>query len=243
VETAHLGLALRGLVACGFQGFNVTIPHKQNIIPHLDELSTGARQIGAVNTIRVKDGKLVGLNTDTDGWAEDCQRMFALRGAHIAIAGAGGAARAVAVAAAHAGVKSIAIINRTVSAAEQLAATLQEHFPDIRVVPAPRDQDGPGRDLVAGCGLLVNTTPIGMGAPDDSLAVPATWLRGDLAVYDTVYTPATTATLKMAQALGAPHRNGLGMLARQGALAFEAWTAIQPDVTRMEATLRLKLGC
>jgi shikimate dehydrogenase len=160
----------------------------------------------------------------------------------MAIAGAGGAARAVAVAAAHAGAKSIAIINRTYSSAENLAQILQDQFPSLKVVPASREEDGAGRDLVAGCHLLVNTTPIGMGAPNDSLAVPASWLRPALAVYDTVYTPAMTATLQLAAALGAPYRNGLGMLARQGALAFEAWTGILPDVQHMEETLARRLG-
>jgi shikimate dehydrogenase len=208
----------------------------------MDDLTVQARQIGAVNTVRIHDGRLLGMNTDADGWLEDCEQLIRLRGIRVAIAGAGGAARAIAVAAAHGGVESIAIINRTLASAEELAGALRGHFPDLDIHAAPRHEDGKGRELVAQAHLLVNTTPLGMGAPDDSLAVPAAWLRPDLAVYDTVYTPAMTATLRMADALGAPHRGGLGMLARQGALAFEAWTGIQPKVELMEQALRTKLG-
>jgi shikimate dehydrogenase len=242
VEPNHLATAVRGLAAAGFAGFNVTIPHKQAVLPLMDDLTVQARQIGAVNTVRIMQDRLLGMNTDADGWAQDCSQLIALKGIRVAIAGAGGAARAVAVAAAHAGVSSVAIINRTLSSAEHLAKLLQEQFPGLEVLAGPREEDGPGRDMVAAADLLVNTTPLGMGAPDDSLAVPASWLRRDLAVYDTVYTPAMTATLRVAAALGAPYRGGLGMLARQGALSFEAWTGIQPSVEAMENTLRQKLG-
>lgn len=242
VHPDHLSQAVRGLASAGFHGFNVTIPHKQTVLPLMDDLTVQARQIGAVNTVRIKDGRLLGLNTDADGWAQDCEKLISLRGIRMAIAGAGGAARAVAVAAAHAGVASVAIINRTLSSAQDLAEILRNYFPQLEVAASSREESGQGRDLVGEAQLIVNTTPIGMGAPDDSLAVPASWLRSDLAVYDTVYTPAMTATLRMAQALNAPYRGGLGMLAGQGALAFETWTGIQPDVRLMEQTLRQRLG-
>lgn len=242
VDPNRLSIALPGLVAAGFAGFNVTIPHKQAVVPLMDELSVQARQIGAVNTIKIHDGRLVGLNTDADGWAQDCEKLLPLRGISLAISGAGGAARAVAVAAAHAGVRSILIINRTLKAAQDLAASLQQLFPDLQVAATPRDEHGPGQQLIAQCQLLVNTTPLGMGAPSETFAVPPSWMRSDLAVYDTVYTPAKTATLQYAQALGAPTRGGLGMLAGQAALAFEIWTGILPDKERMYHLLEKKLG-
>ncbi|MGI8906429.1 MAG: shikimate dehydrogenase [Candidatus Sumerlaeaceae bacterium] len=240
VAPENLEQAVRGLVALGAAGFNITIPHKQKIMPLLDEVSPEAVVVGAVNTVRIENGRTTGSNTDVPGWSEDIQQDILLQGSSVCVLGAGGAGRAICVAAALAGAKSVFIQNRTIESAEALASVLREQFADV-CFSFGCDDETACRDQFGRCDIVVNTTPVGMAAIPGS-PVPADWLNESQYVYDTIYTPAETELLRAAKVKGCPTRNGLGMLARQGALAFELWSGAKPDLTRMESTLRKALN-
>lgn len=223
-----------------FAGWNLTIPHKEAMLALADEVAPDARLIGAVNTIVNRAGRLVALNTDAPGWRADIEEVRPLGGQHVAILGAGGAARAVAVACAQAGAASVTVLNRTEARAAALVGSLAPHFANVAwqtgVLP-----EGGRAELGEGVTVIVNTTPLGM-KDDGRSPLAAEVLAPHLFVYDTVYVPAETPLLRLARERGCGVRNGLGMLARQGALAFEAWTGVRPFVAQMMQTLRRALG-
>ncbi len=199
-------------------GLNVTIPHKQNVIPLLDELTPTAQAIGAVNTISMRDGKLVGDNTDAPGFLKDLGGLNIPQVSKALVLGAGGSARAVVYALIHAG-WGMTISARRPEQAQALASNY--HLP-ICQFPFS-DSQSPTFDL------LINTTPIGMVPNVDAspwpehLAFPK-----DAAVYDLVYNPRETKLVRDARAAGLPAKTGLGMLIEQAALAFEIWTGNRP---------------
>jgi len=233
---ARVGEAVHGLRALGMRGANVTVPHKQAVMPYLDELTPAAAAIGAVNTIFVReDGSLLGDNTDARGLVADlCDHDIDPRGAAILILGAGGSARAAAFGLAEAGARAVTILNRTVPRATELMTAMAEHFPgcdwragaleDIR--------------LHAGAELIVNCTSLGM--EPDVKSMP--WktehrLNSDQAVYDLVYNPTPTRFVEFASDCGARAVNGKGMLVWQGALAFELWTGVPAPVDAMRRAI------
>ena len=240
VAPENLETSIRGLVAAGVAGFNITIPHKQAVLPLLDEVSDDARQVGAVNTIKVVDGKLQGYNTDIDGWVRDIQEEILLERSSVCIVGAGGAARAVAVGALKAGASRLFLCGRNRDTVEELHRFLQEKMPDASISSMALD-DADCRKELSGCDIVVNTTPVGM---DSTPGMPfsAEWLNENQYVYDAIYVPAETELLRQARMKGCAVKNGLGMLAYQGAVAFEIWTGETPDVERMKSTLRRLLG-
>jgi shikimate dehydrogenase len=240
VPPEQLAATIRQLVAAGYRGANVTIPHKEAVLPLMDELSAGAQGIGAVNTIVVQpDGRLVGDNTDWLGFLHPLdQRGFDLAGRRVLLLGAGGAARGVAYALGQRGVREVAIWNRTAARASELAAHIGSTFSGLTVTTR-HDL----RELVsAGTTLVVNTTPAGMWPGDgespwpDGLALPASALA-----YDLVYRPEQTRFLRQAEQAGCPTQGGLDMLVVQGALAFELWTGQWPPVDVMMAVARESL--
>lgn len=209
-------------------GLNVTVPHKQAVLPYLDELSPEARRIGAVNTIHRVGDRLLGYNTDAPGVVRALRQDlgFEPRGARAVLLGAGGSARAVAVALLDAGVRALAILNRHPERAETLAAELRVGLrPDAAVEAGPATEATIIRTL-AGADLLVNCTTVGMrhGPAEGSMPVPPQALRRTLAVYDLVYNPRVTPLVAAARAAGAPAQGGLSMLVYQGAISFEIWT-------------------
>ncbi len=225
VRPDDLAAALQALPVLGFHGVNLTLPHKERALALCDEISEPARRIGAVNTIVVdEDRRLVGSNTDAFGFLANLRAVSDWRAdaGPAVILGAGGAARAVAVALSDAGVESIAITNRTASRAEALAETLGGA---VHAVPwAVR------ADALAGAALLVNTTTLGMsGQPPLELDLDA--LPGDAVVNDIVYAPLETPLLAAARARGNPAVDGLGMLLHQARPGFEAWFGVRPEVT------------
>lgn len=200
-------------------GLNVTIPHKQNVIPLLDELTPTAQAIGAVNTISMHNGKLVGDNTDAPGFLADLQNFLTTetrsRGERkVLVLGAGGSARAVVYALVHTG-WDVTLSARRPEQAQALASNY--HLPittDLR--PLTFD-------------LLVNTTPLGMTPNVDTSPWPENLaFPKDAAVYDLVYHPRETKLVRDARAQGLPAKTGLGMLIEQAALAFEIWTGHRP---------------
>lgn len=237
VAAADLAAAVAGFRAQHVAGFNITIPHKQAVIPLLDEVDDQAILVGAVNTVlHGADGHLKGFNTDVRGWTGDIERDVALRGKTVAVLGAGGAARAICTGACEAGAAELRLINRTPERARALAEAVAGRYPGVTVRHVGLS-DPDARSLLRASGVIVNTTPVGMSG-DPGIPIPAEWLHREQYVYDTIYTPSRTPLLRAAEAAGCVCRNGLGMLARQGALAFEIWTGHKPDAAAMEETLK-----
>jgi shikimate dehydrogenase len=213
-----------------FAGVNVTIPLKERVIPHLDELSDEARAVGAVNTIVNRSGLLVGLNTDAPGFLKGLEEAgIPYKRRRVLVLGAGGAARGVAYALKKSGAK-VLIHNRTPERAEALAAELGVGFLTTAALA----------HALKTCDLLVNTTSVGMKDPDVS-PLQGLELPRSGTVVDIVYNPQETRLLRDAQAAGLRTLGGLPMLVWQGALAFELWTGVKPDVDVMYASARAAL--
>ena len=230
----------------GFRGANVTVPHKQAVMPYLDDVSNAARAIGAVNTIVERRGAIIGHNTDADGFMAALRAAgFEPSGRRALLLGAGGAARAVVFALLQEGTERVLLLNRTVERAQVLA----DHL-DCRDGGPPRLEVRPlTAETLVECAqdadLLVNTTPVGMW-PHGELSI---WPDGvpvpeHLAVFDLVYNPLETRLLRQARECGARPIGGLEMLVRQGALAFELWTGERAplDVMRTAAERALEGG-
>jgi shikimate dehydrogenase len=234
VPPDRIEAALAGLAALSFRGVNVTIPHKQAVMPHLDEIDPAAVAIGAVNTIVIGD-KLVGYNTDHAGFMADLEQYaLQLEGQVCWLWGAGGSARAVAYALHKAGAKLL-FFSRRISQAHSLVAEMdlvgtvclpweQRTDPDIQKAYPPY--------------LILNTTPLGMTPHEETSPLPeGTPFPAARFVYDLVYNPAETLLLRQARAAGIAAANGLGMLLHQGAQAFALWTGHMPDLSVMAAAL------
>ena len=225
VPPERLEQALRALPALGFAGVNLTIPHKEPAALLVDRLAPTAERIGAVNTVVVEpDGTLLGDNTDGFGFiaslSESRPGWRAAAGPAVLL-GAGGAARAVAVALLDAGAPEVRLLNRTPDRAQALAEDLGA---PVRAVPW-REREA-ALDRAA---LLVNTTSLGMqGQPPLVLALDA--LPRAAVVTDVVYTPLITALLAVARARGNPVVDGLGMLLHQARPGFRAWFGVDPRV-------------
>ena len=241
--TPHGGLATRvtGLRAPSVRGANVTIPHKEAIVPLLDGIDDVARQVGAVNTVRNDDGRLTGFNTDVEGFRRALGEdgAFNTAGARVVIVGAGGSARAVIIALAAPGVASIAILARTRLRAERLVAEVSVHSGSVNLQVIDNGTDALVAEMESAT-LLVNCTPLGMaGTPEEKLSpVPAETIHPKMLVYDLVYRPTVTPLLRDAAARGARTLGGLPMLVYQGAASFKIWTGQDALVDVMFAAAR-----
>jgi shikimate dehydrogenase len=204
-------------------GLNVTIPHKRNVIELMDELTPTAAAIGAVNTIYMHDGTLMGDNTDAAGFLLDLKKLLSTEtpmhgGLNALVLGAGGSARAVVYALANDG-WDVTVAARRLEQAQQLA----ESFANGKIRSAAFDCEPSTFDL------LVNTTPLGMTPNLDSSPLPETVsLPRHLSVYDLVYNPRETKLVRAARSQGLNATTGLGMLIEQAALGFEVWTGYTP---------------
>ena len=234
-EIAEIPDRLASIRGAGMLGANVTVPHKQAVMPWCDQLTEIARRAGAVNTIIPRDGMLIGDNTDVYGFARSVQEATrATIPGHAMLIGAGGAARAVIVALQEVGVPRLTIVNRTVSKARDLAVELAgSGAMDIDVVAL----DELDRSLPDGVDLLINSTAIGWHDGEMPLApaVLATLMSNTLVV-DLTYRE--TELLKVARAQGHPVLDGSGMLLYQGVRAFELWTGKTAPVEVMRTALR-----
>jgi shikimate dehydrogenase len=226
VRPERVAAALQGLVALGFAGCNVTVPHKQAVLALVDHPDPLAQRIGAANLVVVRpDGTLEGRNTDVEGFLgnlrETCPAWQADAGPAVVL-GAGGAARAVLAGLLDAGAPELRLLNRTRRHAEALAALFGG---PVRVLDwAERDR------ALAGAGLLVNTTSLGMqGQPP--LALDLAGLPRAAVVCDLVYVPLETPLLAAARARGNVVVDGLGMLLHQAVPSFAAWFGMRPEVT------------
>jgi shikimate dehydrogenase len=223
VAAAALGDAVLGSRAMGFRGFNCSMPHKVAVIDHLDELAPSASVIGAVNCV-VRDGeRLVGHNTDGEGFLRALRERVEVRGARVVVLGAGGAARAIAVELGFAGAAEVTIVNRNEVRGAALAALIGANTratwtPWVGDVVVPSSTD-----------VLVNATSVGLYAPHDRPAVDMDSLSNARLVADVVFNPVDTRLLRDAATRGCATLDGLGMLVHQGAAAIERWTGVSPD--------------
>ena len=237
VKRDALRSAVLGLRDAGFCGFNVTIPFKTEIIAVLDALDEDARRIGAVNTVVVgADGRLTGHNTDAAGFLAGFTACgVSLRGAHVVVLGAGGAARAVLCGLLRAGAAQVSIGVRNLVKGEKLCADFAADG-DVR---AFRFDDAAFRARLGSADVLVQTTPLGM-SPHPEEMPPVDWavVHPAAFVYDLIYTPAETRFLREAARRGHRCVNGETMLAAQGAEAFFLWTGVRPDLVCMRRVLR-----
>ncbi|NRD72194.1 shikimate dehydrogenase [Shewanella sp. VB17] len=211
-----------------FKGLNITIPCKQEVIPLLHELSPEARAIGAVNTVCFHNNRRIGYNTDAKGFRECFERYLSGVGlSRVLQFGAGGVGAATAFTLLQLGVQQLTIVDVVQKQALQLADRLQHHFPDrnIRLSLTPKE------DMAQAVGI-VNATPIGTLRYPGTV-MPLSFLRADMWVADVVYSPAETALLHAARAMGCQTLDGVNMLVYQAVRAFELFTGSSADVTRM----------
>lgn len=205
-------------------GLNVTIPHKQNVLEFMNELTPTAKAIGAVNTIYLRENQLVGDNTDAPGFLSDLKNFFAsqskvINRKSVIVLGAGGSARAVVYALLNDG-WNVTLAARRLEQAEQLAS----QFEDITAIE-PNFQTF----QLSNFQLIVNTTPLGMTPNIDQSPLPENvTLPPDAIVYDLAYNPRETKLVREARSQGLQATTGLGMLIEQAALAFEIWTGHNP---------------
>ncbi len=220
-------------------GFNVTHPHKVEIVRLLDGLDESAKLVGAVNTVKTERGKLIGYNTDGAGAVLALKRgVSKLAGRRAVLLGAGGAARAIAFSLVKAGAK-LTLANRTAAKARGLAAEIKRKLGvGVAVVSIKKRAL---TDAIKQADLLVNATTIGMAPDVNETLVTAGMMHRRLVVNDIVYEPLETKLLREAKRAGARTVNGLGMLVNQGALALEIWTGKRAPVKVMEVAAKREL--
>lgn len=242
VKPESLGDAMRGMRAMNFRGVNLTIPHKVAVLPYLDRITPEAALIGAVNTV-VREGEvLVGANTDGKGFLTAI-RLHGVNpeGKHVALIGAGGAARAIGVELARAGAAHITIFNRTLARAESLAQSINTHTSTQAV--AVGIGAGLRASIPAEVDLVVNATSLGLyPRVDDLPPVDMETIRPHMLVCDVIPNPPRTRFLIEARAKGAPTLDGLSMLVYQGAIAFMLWTGMDAPVDVMRQALESVFG-
>ena len=235
VRPEDLPEAVAGLGALGFRGFNVTMPHKETILPLLDEVDGAARVSGAVNTVTIEDHILRGTNTDISGFVEACREAgVSLARARVLVVGAGGAAAAIAVAVLGEGTPELRILNRSRWRADNLRDRLLRAYPEA--VVSVHDASDPQRAAL-GVDIIVNATYLGM-KDDDPLPVPAGCLETNPVVCDAVYRHGDeTGFIRLARERGLRTVSGGRMLLYQGVQAQRIWTGREPDVRAMSRAL------
>ena len=235
VQPDALGPALQSIISLGIIGVNLTIPHKERALSFLDEVAPEAQAVGAVNTVHNDGGRLVGYNTDGEGFLRPLlKRGFELRDKLAVVLGAGGAARSAAHVLASEGA-TIVLVNRTRERAVRLAEKANRQCGRKGVKWVDLEDEAGLTGHLAGADLLVNTTPVGM-SPNlgEAPPIPLAAIHAGLLVYDLIYNPVETELLRRARAVGAQTLNGVGMLVHQGAAAFKIWTGVEPPVDVME---------
>lgn len=241
VEPRQLEVATRSILALGMRGVNVTIPHKEQIVRYLDQVSEQAGLVGAVNTVVNREGKLAGYNTDGEGFIESLRRKgYSLRDKEVLIIGAGGAALAISVFLLREGVARLVLINRTYARARKLVSKL-ESIPTsgtkLELFKFKRRNSFPGKERID---LIINTTSLGMHKGDPS-PLDLESFSDSSYIYDIVYNR-ETQLLHQARVRGMQHQGGLDMLIYQGGLSFKLWTGKEAPVNKMRKIAQEHLG-
>ena len=243
VPPGEVAQAVERLRAAEVIGANVTVPHKVELLSRADEVDHLAAQVGAVNTIVPREGRLHGANTDVAGVLRTlADAGVEVAGGEVVLIGAGGAARAVVVAMRAEGATRLTIANRTLANAEALTGLGGD---DLAVRIAPLDAASPLlRGAMERARLVIHSTTLGMRhGPDESATpIPAELFVAGQAALDLVYIPERTPFLRAAEAAGAQPIGGLGMLVHQGAESFRMWTGLEPPVEAMFAAARATLA-
>lgn len=227
-KEADLGILIPALKQMNVFGFNLTMPDKERIIPYLDKLSPAASMIGAVNTVKNENGRLIGHNTDGIGYMQSVRDTgYDVTSAPMTLLGAGGAASSIAIQAALDGVPVLHIVNRKGRSwehAHQLAEKINQNTGCKADVTDLADNDAV-KSCILESRLLTNGTSIGMAPNTENTPIPDTsCFHKDLLVSDVIYNPRKTRLLAEAEAAGCRISNGMYMLLYQGAEAFRIWT-------------------
>ena len=238
IDPESIEEATRAIRVMGIRGINITIPHKQTIIPYLDEVSPDAKLTGAVNTVKNENGKLLGYNTDVGGFLRAIREDldFSPEGNTLFLIGAGGAARAVLSAFCMNGGAVVYITDIIKDKALELANQFKANFQNITIETVELDNQNLIEQKLNEADILVNASPAGMDGVG-SLDIPLTSLNKNAVVYDLVYKPPDTNLLKEAKHLGHKASGGLSMLLYQGAESFEIWTGENAPVEIMKKAL------
>lgn len=217
-------------------GFNITVPHKNAVIPFLDEISRDAELSGSVNTVTVSDGKLSGASTDGYGLEAALAESFryVIRDSSVTFIGCGGVVKALTFHFALHGIKKIHLLNRTLETAEKLAAALKEEFPLLSVETASISDDEKVGTFLNDSRLAVQCTSLGL-KPEDPSPIRPELLPRDIFFYDTIYK--RTKLYAYAEEHGIPAASGLSMLLHQGAKSLSIWTGLEAPVEVMRKAL------
>ncbi|MDR2873734.1 MAG: shikimate dehydrogenase [Methanobrevibacter sp.] len=251
VKKENLSDAILGAKGLNIAGLNVTIPHKINVINYIDEIDSVAEMIGAVNTIKFNNGKAIGYNTDGVGAIKGLQEISSLKDKKVIILGAGGSSRAVGFQLAISGINELLITNRNIEKAKiltddfkaKLRNTQQEVFPDFNnEMIFNHSNFSILKNEIKDADILINATPLGLYPnvnPDP--IIKSDILHSDLIVYDLIYNPLETITLKEAKKAKTKTISGIKMLVHQGATSLKIWTGVDAPIDTMEKTVINKL--
>lgn len=237
VDHENLQDAVQAMKTLDVAGFNLTMPHKQKVIPMLDALSQEAAISGAVNTVKNENGKLTGYNTDGKGFIMSLSNQgIDIAGKKFVMLGAGGAGKSIAIQLALDGAAELVIFNRSPEPAESLCELIGKEIPACRI-SQHRLSDATLKEELSTAAVLINTTNIGMGVHEGkSLIMDPAMLPPDLFVAEIIYYPQQTKLMEVAAEAGCRTVNGLDMLIGQAALAFNIWTGadMPTDVVKLE---------
>lgn len=238
VSVADFSEFIKSMHSLGFSGFNITIPHKESALKLCNFISLAAKQIGAVNTITIKDGKIYGDNSDHFGFIQNIKSEhpnFDFKNKKVLLLGAGGASRAIVFGLLNQGVAEITITNRDLIRAENLAQNFLKMGQIKTISWNNRDKNLSDFDM------LINSTSLGMSGKDE-LEIDLNNLKKSALVCDIVYKPLMTKLLKQAQQQGNLTVTGIGMLVYQGVIGFEKWFKIKPEVDKKLLDEMIKLS-
>ncbi len=238
VEESDLADAISGMKALGIRGFNVTVPHKVEIMQYLDKIDVTAERLRAVNTVRLEKGQLVGYNTDGEGFLHSLLEALdqPLSELSFLMIGAGGAARAIYTTIAEYAPKSFDITNRTIKKAEGLIESTHGNINSSALALNKAE------DQLGDYDVIIHTTSIGMYPNVEETPISLANAKKTAVVCDIVYNPIETKLLREATGLGLKTVDGVGMFVGQAARAFELWTGITPDALKMKSIVIEKLG-
>ncbi|WP_313343858.1 shikimate dehydrogenase [Sedimentibacter sp.] len=225
VKEGYIKEGLDAIRILNTEGCNVTMPHKKKVLEYLDEISDDAKIIGSVNTVKNNNGKLTGYNTDGRGFIKALEENHVeYKNKKIVLAGAGGAARAVATQLAYEGASELVLFNRTLSTAEEIIENINKNIPECKGRALELKEEELKKEI-QDASILVNCTSLGMKVTVDQAIVSSSdAFHKDLFVADIVYDPPKTKLLEMADEAGCRYMNGLMMMIWQGAIAFKIWT-------------------
>jgi shikimate dehydrogenase len=248
VRPVDLERAVKALRIFNFRGANITLPHKQAIIPFLDEISDISKLMGVVNTVVNDNGRLFGTTTDPQGFIAGFQTAgYNFAGQTIAILGNGGSARTIAFALlTQAKPAQIFLVGRDKQKVKSLEGEITQALSKMRPNIDGKILDTSSlADYAAikkSVNIVVNATPVGMHPDTEFSPIPASELQPSQIIYDIVYVPETTRLMRDAQAMGLKTVGGLGMLVHQGLASYELWTGLKPEASQYFASARAQLA-